>query len=115
MAFASFSPSEMRPTALLLNIIAASYSTWRFNRGRLVDWARLMPLLLASLPTAFVGGFIILDEHIYRTVRGIVLLFAAAILASRSGLLNSSVLAVPKNNCSARNWKRVTSGNLQTG
>ncbi|MEO6842569.1 MAG: sulfite exporter TauE/SafE family protein [Bradyrhizobium sp.] len=83
MAFASFSPNEMRPTALLLNIIAASYSTWRFNRGRLVDWARLMPFLLASLPTAFVGGFIILDEHIYKTVTGIVLLFAAAILAWR--------------------------------
>jgi uncharacterized membrane protein YfcA len=83
MAFASFSPSEMRPTALLLNIIAASYSTWRFNRGRLVDWQRLMPLLLASLPTALVGGFIILHEHIYRTVTGIVLLLAATILALR--------------------------------
>lgn len=81
MAFASFSPQEMRPTALLLNIVAASYSTWRFNRGRLVDWERLTPLLLASLPTAFIGGFIILDEHIYRTVTGIVLLFAATILA----------------------------------
>ena len=43
MAFAAFPPSEMRPTALLLNIVAATYSTWLFNRGRLVDWAKLPP------------------------------------------------------------------------
>jgi uncharacterized membrane protein YfcA len=83
MAFASFPSGEMRPTALLLNIIAATYSTWLFNRGRLVDWAKLRPLLLASLPTALVGGFIVLDEHMYKTVTGVVLVFAAAILALR--------------------------------
>jgi uncharacterized protein len=83
MAFASFPSNEMRPTALLLNIVAAAYSTWLFNRGSLVDWAKLRPLLLASLPTAFVGGFIILDEHLYKTVTGLVLLLAATILALR--------------------------------
>jgi hypothetical protein len=35
MAFASFPPNEMRPTALLLNIVAATYSTWLFNQTRL--------------------------------------------------------------------------------
>ena len=83
MALASFPSNEMRPTALWLNIVAAAYSTWLFNRGSLVDWAKLRPLLLASLPTAFVGGFIILDEHLYKTVTGLVLLLAAAILALR--------------------------------
>jgi uncharacterized membrane protein YfcA len=83
MAFASFPSNEMRPTALLLNIVAATYSTWLFNRGSLVDWAKLRPLLLASLPTALVGGFIVLDERIYNAVTGVVLLLAAAILAFR--------------------------------
>jgi uncharacterized protein len=83
MAFASFPSNEMRPTALLLNIAAATYSTWMFNRGRLVDWAKLKPLLIASLPTAFVGGFIVLDEHVYKIVTGLVLLSAATILVFR--------------------------------
>lgn len=83
MAFASFPANEMRPTALLLNIVAASYSTWLFNREHLVDWARLRPLLLASVPTAFIGGFIVLDELAYKGVTGLVLLSAAAILALR--------------------------------
>jgi hypothetical protein len=83
MAFASFPPNEMRPTALLLNIVAAIYSTWLFNRGSLVDWAKLRPLLLASLPTALIGGFIVVDERLYSAVTGVVLLIAAAILALR--------------------------------
>jgi uncharacterized membrane protein YfcA len=83
MAFASFPPGEMRPAALLLNIVAASYSTWLFNRGSLVEWTKLRPLLFASVPTALAGGFIILDEHIYKTVTGVVLLLAAAVLALR--------------------------------
>src|ERR1700729_330699 len=83
MAFASFPSNEMRPTALLLNIVAASYSTWLFNRGSHVDWAKLKPFLLSSLPTAFVGGFIVLDERFYKTVTGLVLLLAATILALR--------------------------------
>jgi uncharacterized protein len=83
MAFASFPSNEMRPTALLLNIVAATYSTWIFNRGNLVDWTKLKPLLLASLPTAFVGGFVVLDDHVYKFVTGLVLLLAATIVLSR--------------------------------
>src|SRR5580704_15500801 len=83
MAFASFPSSEMRPTALLLNIVAASYSTWLFNRGSHVDWAKLKPLMLASLPTALAGGFVVLDEHLYKTVTGLILLLASVMLALR--------------------------------
>ena len=81
MAFASFPSNVMRPTALLLNIVAATFSTWLFNRGSLVDWAKLRPLLVASLPTALVGGFITLDERLYKSVTGLVLLLAATIMA----------------------------------
>lgn len=76
MAFAAFPPSEMRPTALTLNIVAAAYSTWVFNRGKAIDWQKLRILLVASLPTVLIGGFIILDERLYKTSTGIVLLIA---------------------------------------
>src|SRR5215469_15392124 len=78
MAFAAFPSSETRPTALALNIVAATYSTWVFNRNRVVDWQKLRPLLLSSIPTALVGGFIVLDESVYKTTTGAVLLLAGA-------------------------------------
>jgi uncharacterized membrane protein YfcA len=80
MAFASFPSNEMRPTALLLNIVAAAYSTWLFNRGRHIDWTKLKPFLIASLPTALLGGLVVLTESFYDSVAGVVLLVAAAIL-----------------------------------
>jgi hypothetical protein len=76
MAFANFPTSEMRPTALALNIVAATYSTWIFNRKKVVDWKRLRPLLFSSLPMALAGGFIVLDEHVYKVATGVVLLIA---------------------------------------
>jgi uncharacterized membrane protein YfcA len=83
MAFAAFPPSEMRPTALALNIVAAAYSTWAFNRENVVDWGKLKLLLLSSLPTAFVGGLIVLDEHVYKTTTGVVLLLASVTMILR--------------------------------
>ena len=83
MAFAAFPPSEMRPTALALNIVAAGYSTWVFNRKRVVDWSKLKPLLLSSLPGAFIGGLIVLDEHLYKATTGVVLLLAGVTMIFR--------------------------------
>jgi hypothetical protein len=86
MAFAAFPPAEMRPTALALNIVAAAYSTWVFNRNNVVNWSKLKPLLLSSLPTALVGGFIVLDERVYKTTTGLVLLLAGAMMFLRREL-----------------------------
>ena len=83
MAFAAFPPNEMPPTALALNIVAATYSTWVFNRKRVVDWSKLKPLLLSSLPGAFIGGLIVLDEHFYKATTGAVLLLAGATMIFR--------------------------------
>lgn len=76
MAFAAFPPSEMRPTALALNIVAATYSSWMFNRKAVIDWKKLRLLLIPSLPTALIGGFIVLDERVYKHTTGITLLIA---------------------------------------
>ena len=83
MAFASFAPGEMRPTALALNIVAALCSTFIFNRGRLINWAKLAPLLSASVPMTLVGALIVLDESPYRVVTGMVLVIAASVMILR--------------------------------
>jgi hypothetical protein len=95
MAFASFPSDEMRPTALLLNIVAATYSTGLFKRSNFVDWAKLKPLLHASLPTALIGDFIVLNESVYNSLTGIVLLAAAAILAFRRSRISEPDQSTP--------------------
>ncbi len=83
MAFAAFPANEMRPTALALNVVAATYSTWAFNRNKVVDWGKLWPLLLSSVPTTLLGAIIVLDERVYKTTTGVVLLLAGAAMILR--------------------------------
>ncbi|OPY94292.1 brp/Blh family beta-carotene 15,15'-monooxygenase [Bradyrhizobium sacchari] len=91
MAFFDMPSSEMRPTALGLNMVVASYSTWLFNRNKVVDWTILRPLLLSSMPTSLAGGLIVLGEHMYKTLTGIVLLLASAVMIMRRGRAGARV------------------------
>lgn len=78
MAFFGVAPEVMRPTALTLNILVASFATARLQRVRLVSWRALAPLAAASIPCAFIGGSIHLPASMYRPLLGAVLLAAAA-------------------------------------
>ncbi|MGY8663816.1 sulfite exporter TauE/SafE family protein [Bradyrhizobium sp. UFLA05-109] len=103
MAFASFPSAQMRPTALLLNIVAATYSTWLLNRGGFIDWKRLKLFLSTSVPTALIGGFTILSPHLYDAITGFVLLFAAAVLLIGRAKGANSARAIPS-------WGAIATG-----
>jgi uncharacterized protein len=79
MAFAAFPATEMRATALLLNIVAAGYATWRLHR-RAVDRKMLLPLTVPSLVAAFLGGLLVLGGHAYFVLTGLLLVAAAALM-----------------------------------
>lgn len=78
MALVGTSPVVMRPTALVLNILVATLGTVRWHRLGLINWKALLPLLLGSVPCAFVGGAILLPAIWYRFLIGMLLLVAAA-------------------------------------
>ena len=77
MALFAVSPAVMRPTALVLNIIVASIATVKFYRAGCFRWPLFWPFAVMSVPAAFVGGTITLPGHIYKTIVGAVLLYAA--------------------------------------
>jgi uncharacterized membrane protein YfcA len=83
MALFGFPHDVMRPTSLLLNVIAAGYATWRLNRARAIDWRLLRPIAVASLPMAFVGGLLVLQPQSFRIAVGGVLIAAAALTVQR--------------------------------
>jgi len=83
MAFAAFPATEMRPTALLLNIIAAGYATWQLHRRAAIDRALLLNVTAPSLVTAFVGGLLVLDGHVYFALTGLLLVAAATLMIVR--------------------------------
>lgn len=77
MALYGFAPEEMRPTALVLNILVASIASWRFYRAGLFDWRVLWPFLVGALPMAWLGGSIVLPGGYYKPLVGLILWFSA--------------------------------------
>lgn len=84
MALAGLAPEAMRPTALVLNIVVAAFTVYRFRRARFFSWHGLWPFLLGSVPFAAVGGIQSLSRGTYYVAMGVVLLLAATYLVWRA-------------------------------
>jgi uncharacterized membrane protein YfcA len=78
MALFGIAPTMMRSTALALNILVASFTSFRYLRAGLFRWRTLWPFLLGALPFAFVGGAMQLPGAYYRPIVGLVLLVGGA-------------------------------------
>lgn len=77
MALFGVAPEVMKPTALALNVLVSLIATIRFYRVGAFSWPLFLPLILASVPLAYLGGVLTLPPHLYRPVVGVVLLYAA--------------------------------------
>lgn len=90
MALFAMPAATMRPTALVLNVLVASFTTFRYMRAGLFDWRTLWPFLLGAIPLGFIGGALQLSSNIYRPIVGVMLLLAAVRL-----LLPSAIAVAP--------------------
>jgi uncharacterized membrane protein YfcA len=77
MALAGIAPAEMRPIALLLNVLVSSIATFKFFRAGHFRWRLLWPFAVVSIPMAYAGGAITLPGQAYKILVGVVLLYAA--------------------------------------
>lgn len=78
MALIGTAPGVMRPVALALNLLVAAIGSRTFIRAGHLDWPLLWPLLVTSVPMAYLGGHLALPVPVYRPVIGIILLLSAA-------------------------------------
>lgn len=58
MALFGIAPAVMRPTALALNILVASFASVRYLRAGMFRWRTVWPFLVGAVPFAFIGGAI---------------------------------------------------------
>ncbi len=77
MALFGVTPAASKPAALVMNIAVATVGTLRFASAGLVPWRRLAPLVLGSVPAAFVGGLVSLPTSVHRLVLGVLLAAAS--------------------------------------
>lgn len=76
MALFSFSASEMKPTALLLNLFVSIIAFISFYRAKHFSSKLLWPLVATSIPFAFIGSSLSVSEVLYKKILAIVLLLS---------------------------------------
>lgn len=77
MSLFSFSISVMKPSALLLNLFVSAISFFFYYRKEFYKPKLFYPFAITSVPAAFIGGMLPLENNIYKIILGIVLIFAA--------------------------------------
>lgn len=81
MALFGVAPEEMKPAALVLNILVASIATTRFLMARAFIFRLFLPLAIASIPMAYFGGAWQIPGKTYKVLLAIALIVAALRLA----------------------------------
>ncbi len=71
---------EIKLIALICNIIVVTGGTIIFIKSRQVDWKKILPLALVSVPMAFLGATIKLSQDTFFVILGCSLIVAAILL-----------------------------------
>ena len=71
---------EMRLVALICNIIVVTGGTIIFIKSKQVNWKKMLPLVLISVPMAYCGAIIKIGQDTFFIVLGVSLVIAAVLL-----------------------------------
>lgn len=69
--------SQVRATALLCNIVVVSSNVFLFYRQKQFDFKKMSPLVVLSVPFAFLGGYLKISQQFFFILLGFTLLFAS--------------------------------------
>ena len=81
MALLGMAPEQMKPTALVLNLVVGTIALIQFARVGCFSWRLFWPFALAAAPFAYLGGSLTVSGTVYRLLVALGLLAAAARLA----------------------------------
>lgn len=95
MALFSIHMTTMKSTALLCNLIVVIGGTYIFWKNGYLNFKKILPLSIASVPLAFWGGTIKLSEKTFFILLGISLIVAAILMFLQK---NTSINASEKTN-----------------
>ena len=77
LALSSIAFTEMRAIALFCNIVVVTGNVFLFYKQKIIDFKKIIPLVIFSNPMAYVGGYVKITEQLFFILLGFTLLFAA--------------------------------------
>ncbi len=80
LALMGFAYVQLRAISLLCNIVVVSGGIYIFAKNGHYNWRKVVPLVVLSIPFAFLGGYVEISETIFYIVLGFTLIFAAILM-----------------------------------
>ena len=77
---ATLNYTEIRATSLLCNIVVVSNSFYLYYKKGFYSFYKVLPLVIASIPLAFLGGYLKINETSFFILLGCTLLIASLIM-----------------------------------
>ena len=97
LALTGIAFTQIRSTALLCNIVVVSGNVFFYLQQKQYHWKKVIPLVIFSVPLAFIGGYLRISETFFFILLGITLLFAAITMWLSKKIVNSKEINLPKN------------------
>jgi uncharacterized protein len=94
---------EIRLIALICNIIVVTGGTLIYIRNKQVNWKKIIPLVAASVPMAFLGATRNISQDTFFIVLGVSLLTAAILLWIRTGTQDFDAVGEKRENIIIKN------------
>ncbi|MDC1162147.1 sulfite exporter TauE/SafE family protein [Tenacibaculum sp.] len=77
LALTGIAYTQIRSTALLCNIMVVTSNVILFQKEHIYNWKKILPLIFLSVPMAFIGGYLKINQTFFFLLLGVTLLFAA--------------------------------------
>lgn len=77
LSFTGIPYIQFRAIALLCNIVVVAGGTYVYAKHKYYSWTKILPLVVFSIPFAFLGGFIRIEKHFFYILLGLSLIIAA--------------------------------------
>ena len=77
LALTTLAFTQIRATALMCNIVVVSGSTYLYFKKGYFNYKKIIPLVLLSVPLAFVGGYLRIGFKLFYILLGVTLTIAA--------------------------------------
>tara|TARA_R110002167_G_scaffold63832_4_gene180509 strand:+ start:3552 stop:4316 length:765 start_codon:yes stop_codon:yes gene_type:complete len=97
--------TQIRATALLCNIIVVTSNVYLFIKRKEIDWKKTIPLVLISIPLAFLGGKLKISQHLFFILLGFTLVFAAITM-----WISKKIISTDENQTKTNTSKNVAFG-----
>jgi len=75
MSIYEFSPDDIKPAALTLNIVVSGLAFLQFYRAGYFNWQLFYPFAVTSVPAAYIGGRVTLNDATFKFILGLLLVF----------------------------------------